>query len=81
MNTKNFASPRFVADKVIAWETTTMLLINTWLQYAPELAQHFIASLDHVLTHSPIPTPGARAELERLREQVARHQTSVVGKH
>lgn len=78
---KNFENMTFIANKVISQEVALGLLINSWLQLYPEITQTFIASLDHVLRTSPIPTPGARANLELLREQVARHQPTPAAGH
>ncbi len=63
----------FVTDKVIAQEVAIGLLINSLLQMYPEVATNFVNSLAHVLQSSPIPTAGARANLELLHEQVSRH--------
>ena len=64
----------FVADKVIAQEVAISLLINALQQLYPEVTANLVNGLDHVLTTSPIPTPGARTNLVALRAGIAKSQ-------
>jgi hypothetical protein len=66
----------FVADKLIAQEVAVSLLLNALQELYPEVIAKIINNLDHVLKTSPMPTPGARANLVALRNGIATNQPS-----
>lgn len=64
----------FVADKVIAQEAALDLLLGALQQLHPDVTAKVIGGLDNILATSPIPTPGARANLAALRRALATTQ-------
>lgn len=72
---------QFLGDKVIEQEVTLDLLINALSKLYPEVTKELITGLDHVLKTSPIPTPGARKNLESRRAAVAGQQPTQAAGH
>jgi len=64
----------FVADKVIAQEVALALLLDALQQQSRDVTAKVIGGLDNILSTSPIPTPGARANLVALRRGLATKQ-------
>lgn len=81
MKQRNDDHLQFLADKVIATEVATSLMIHACLQLAPELPARFLAALDHVLAGDKVPTPGARAHLSALRAEIAANAPSAEARH
>jgi hypothetical protein len=71
----NIDNPQFVADKLIAQELLLKITINSMISLYPEVTQKIIEGLDFVLDSTAIPTPGALANLEKIREQLAQAQS------
>lgn len=71
----------FVADKVIAQEVALALLLDALQQLHPEVTAKVIGGLDNILSSSPIPTPGARANLAALRRGLATTQPMPAAGH
>lgn len=71
----------FVADKLIAQEVVFNLLLNALQQMYPEITAKIISDLDRVLKTSPIPTPGARANLVEMRKAISQHQPTPAAGH
>lgn len=71
----------FVADKVIAQEVALALLLDALQRQHPEVTAKLIGGLDNVLSTSPIPTPGARANLTALRRGLATNQPTPKAGH
>ena len=71
----------FIVDKVIAQEVALGLLLNALQKMYPEITAKVIEDLDHILSTSPIPTPGARANLTELRRSLAKNQPNPSGGH
>jgi hypothetical protein len=78
---RNIDNPAFVADKVIAQEMLITIMINAWMNLYPEITEKIIQGLDAVLDSPAIPTPGARANLEKIRSQIGFHQPTQTDSH
>ena len=72
---------QFLGDAVMAQEVALSLLINTLLKFHPEITADYLAGIDHVLTGSSIPTPGARSKLEGWRAAIATNQPKPSAAH
>jgi hypothetical protein len=78
---RNIDNPHFIADKVIAQEMLINIMVNAWMNLYPEITGKIIQGLDAVLDSPAIPTPGARAKLEKIREQIDFHQPTQPDSH
>ena len=71
----------FIRDSVIANELMLALLTDALLKLHPETTAALLNSLEHALTHSKIPTEGARKNLEKFHDQVRSHQPNTSPAH
>lgn len=72
---------QFLADKLIAQEIATSMLIEALAKLHPEVTRELMSGLDRVLKTSPMPTPGSRANLIELRAAIAKTQPNLPAGH
>ncbi|MBD3812692.1 MAG: hypothetical protein IE917_10780 [Betaproteobacteria bacterium] len=72
---------QFLADSVMAQEIALSALINALLKHHPDITAEYIATLEHVLKTSNIPTRGARTNIQRWRDAIAANHPSTQAAH